>query len=149
MPATFIIFGASGDLTSRKLVPALYKLHRKGRLRDGLRVVGFSRSPFSHDEWRKALAETTAKFAGEEFDPGAWEEFAKNLYYHSGDIGQPDDFDALRDFLKDVEGGQPCPRVYYLSTSSAAAASPKNPRAPRGESSSRNPSAPIWPAHAA
>jgi glucose-6-phosphate 1-dehydrogenase len=116
MPATFVIFGASGDLTSRKLVPALYKLHRKGRLRDGLRVVGFSRSPFSHDEWRKALAETTAKFAGKEFDPAAWAAFAENVFYHAGDIGRAEDFDALRAFLTDVEGGNPCPRVYYLST---------------------------------
>jgi glucose-6-phosphate 1-dehydrogenase len=116
MPATFVIFGASGDLTSRKLVPALYKLHRKGRLRDGLRVVGFSRSPFSHEEWRKSLAETTAKFAGEEFDDAAWAEFSKGVYYHAGDIGHPQDFDSLREFLAEIEGDQRGPRVYYLST---------------------------------
>jgi glucose-6-phosphate 1-dehydrogenase len=116
MPATFVIFGASGDLTSRKLVPALYKLHRKGRLRDGLRVVGFSRSPFSHDEWRTSLAETTAKFAGDDFDETAWKAFANNVYYHAGDIGHAADFDGLRKLLDDLEGGAPSPRVYYLST---------------------------------
>jgi len=50
MPATFVIFGASGDLTSRKLIPALYKLFCKKRLREGLRVVGFSRAAYSHEQ---------------------------------------------------------------------------------------------------
>jgi glucose-6-phosphate 1-dehydrogenase len=115
MPATFVIFGASGDLTSRKLIPALYKLHRKGRLKDGLRVVGFSRSPYSHDQWRAELAESTAKFAGKEFDDASWQQFAANVFYHSGDVGQPDDFNKLAAFLGEIEGGAACPRVYYLS----------------------------------
>jgi glucose-6-phosphate 1-dehydrogenase len=116
MPATFVIFGASGDLTSRKLIPALYKLFRKKRLKDGLRVIGFSRSPYSHDEWRKELAESTAKFAGDEFDAAAWQEFAASLYYHPGDIGEAADFDKLRDFLAQLEEGVPSLRVYYLAT---------------------------------
>jgi glucose-6-phosphate 1-dehydrogenase len=116
MPATFVIFGASGDLTSRKLIPALYKLQCKKRLRDGLRVVGFSRSPFSHDQWRSALAESTAKFAGDDFDRGEWDQFAGNLFYHAGDIGDAADFDRLRDFLAEIEHGAVGTRVYYLAT---------------------------------
>jgi glucose-6-phosphate 1-dehydrogenase len=116
MPATFVIFGASGDLTSRKLVPALYRLHRKGRLRDGAIVVGFSRSPYSHEQWRQELAESCAKFAGDEFDAAVWDAFAKNVYYQPGDISRPADFDNLRDFLADIEGVAAVPRVYYLST---------------------------------
>jgi glucose-6-phosphate 1-dehydrogenase len=115
MPATFVIFGASGDLTSRKLVPALYNLHRKARLRDGLKVVGFSRSPHSHDEWRNELAAGAAKFTGEAFDPSHWAAFAGHVFYHAGDVGQPEDFDRLRKFLAELEGGVPCPRVYYLA----------------------------------
>jgi glucose-6-phosphate 1-dehydrogenase len=116
MPATFVIFGASGDLTSRKLIPALYKLHCKKRLKEGLKVVGFSRSPYSHEEWRKELAETTKKYTGEEFDPARWEEFAGSIYYHSGDIGRAEDFDSLREFLAELEKGESTTRVYYLST---------------------------------
>ena len=116
MPATFVIFGASGDLTSRKLIPALYKLFCKKRLREGLRVVGFSRSPYSHDQWRHELAESTAKFAGEDFHPAVWEQFATNLFYHAGDIGEPRDFDTLRTFLTEIESGAPSTRVYYLAT---------------------------------
>src|SRR3954466_13572054 len=115
MPATFTIFGASGDLTSRKLIPALYKLHCKKRLKGGLRVVGFSRSPYSHDQWRQELAESTKNFAGEDFNPSVWNDFAKNLYYQPGDIDHPGDFDRLSDFLKELEAGVACPRVYYLA----------------------------------
>src|SRR5689334_4058263 len=116
MPATFIIFGASGDLTSRKLIPALYKLHCKKRLKGGLRVVGFSRSPYSHDEWRKELAESTKKFAGEDFSQSVWNDFSKNLFYHAGDIEHPADFDRLSDFLLEIEAGEACTRIYYLAT---------------------------------
>src|SRR5262245_12127093 len=116
MPPTFVIFGASGDLTKRKLVPALYKLHCKKRLKEGLRIVGFSRSSFSHDEWRRELGESTAKFAPEAFDSAQLAEFAKNVFYHAGDIGEAGDFDALRDSLAAIEGGEACLRVYYLAT---------------------------------
>jgi glucose-6-phosphate 1-dehydrogenase len=116
MPGTFVIFGASGDLTSRKLIPALYKLYRKKRLRDGLRVVGFSRSPYTHQQWRDELAESTARHAEAEFDRQAWDQFAANLYYHPGDIGVASDFDALRDALSEIEQGADCTRIYYLAT---------------------------------
>ncbi|QDU87786.1 Glucose-6-phosphate 1-dehydrogenase [Pirellulimonas nuda] len=113
---TFVIFGASGDLTSRKLIPALYNLHRRGRLPEGTRVVGFSRTPYEHDAWRAELAESTQKFVGEKFDKGVWGEFAKNVYYHAGDIGQGEDFAGLDTFLKELEGDASRERVYYLST---------------------------------
>ena len=61
MPHSFVIFGASGDLTSRKLIPALYSMHKKGRLPPETNVIGFSRSHFEHDAWRRSLAETTAQ----------------------------------------------------------------------------------------
>ncbi|MCH7751422.1 MAG: glucose-6-phosphate dehydrogenase, partial [Planctomycetes bacterium] len=108
---SIVIFGASGDLTSRKLVPALYQLFRKGRLKQPLRVVGFSRSPFSHDQWRTRLAESTAKFAGKDFDADKWATFAQQFFYHPGDIGNPDDFAALGRLLDQIEGSGPCGRV--------------------------------------
>ena len=58
MPHTIIIFGASGDLTSRKLVPALYNLCRAGTLPSDTRIVGFSRTPHSDEEWRAASTDT-------------------------------------------------------------------------------------------
>jgi glucose-6-phosphate 1-dehydrogenase len=116
MADTLVIFGASGDLTSRKLTPALFQLFRKGRFKHSLRIVGFSRSKFSHDQWRASLAESTAKFAGGKFEAEKWADFARNIYYHPGDIGQLDDFLALSRMLDELEAGEPARRVYYLST---------------------------------
>ena len=73
MPHTVVIFGASGDLTSRKLIPALFSLHRKGRLPNQTRIVGVARTEFSHDAWRAELAKTTEKYAGKSFDAAAWQ----------------------------------------------------------------------------
>jgi len=116
MAHTIVIFGASGDLTSRKLIPALYLLHQKGRLPKETRVVGVSRTKFSHDAWRAELEKTTRKFTGNEFDATSWAQFAGNVYYQPGDIDQPESFQALKAFLNELEQGQPTTRLYYLST---------------------------------
>ncbi|MCG8450295.1 MAG: glucose-6-phosphate dehydrogenase [Pirellulales bacterium] len=116
MSQTIVIFGASGDLTSRKLLPALYQLFRKGRLARTLHVVGFSRSEFSHEAWRNKLAETTANFVGEKFDVEKWAEFSQQIYYHQGDIGKAEDFQSLSQFLDEIERNKAGNRVYYLST---------------------------------
>ena len=100
MPLSLVIFGASGDLTSRKLVPALFQLFRKGRLPADTRIVGFSRTAFSDDAWRKSLGETTREFNGEHFDQAAWDKFAKSIHYHAGDIGQAADFESLHKRLR-------------------------------------------------
>jgi len=116
MAHTVVIFGASGDLTSRKLIPALYSLHQKGRLPNQTRVVGVARTKFSSEDWRKELTASTQKFAGKEFDAAAWQAFAANVFYLPGDIDQPADFAALAKILEQLEGGASATRVYYLST---------------------------------
>jgi len=113
---SIVIFGASGDLTSRKLIPALYGLYRKKRLPEGTRIVGFSRTAFSDDEWRKKLAETTAEFVGDEFTAESWRAFAQSVFYQPGDIGRREDFIALAERLKILEQGRDASRVYYLAT---------------------------------
>jgi glucose-6-phosphate 1-dehydrogenase len=114
---TIAIFGASGDLTSRKLIPALYSLYRKKRLPEPTRVVGFSRTPLSDEQWRGKLAETTAQFAGGEFTSESWQAFAQSIHYQPGDIGQPGDFTALAARIESFEkGSSQCTRLYYLAT---------------------------------
>ncbi len=114
---TIIIFGASGDLTSRKLIPALYSLFRKKRLPEPTRVVGFSRTEFTDDAWREKLAESTAQFAAGEFTRESWNKFAESIFYQPGDIGNAENFGALGDRLKAIEaGGAECTRLYYLAT---------------------------------
>ena len=63
-----VIFGANGDLTKRKLIPALYSLHQKGRLLKGTRIVGVARTKFSDEAWRDELAASTQKFIGKSFE---------------------------------------------------------------------------------
>jgi glucose-6-phosphate 1-dehydrogenase len=119
MPHTIVIFGASGDLTSRKLIPALYELYRKKRLPEQTRIVGFSRTPFSHEAWREKLAASTAHFAGKGFDAAVWAEFAPAIFYHAGDIGTAGNFLSLQQLLGDLEGDAGAIRIYYLSTAPA------------------------------
>ncbi|MEP4680472.1 MAG: glucose-6-phosphate dehydrogenase, partial [Rhodopirellula bahusiensis] len=116
MSHTIVIFGASGDLTSRKLVPALFRLFSRGRLPESTRIVGVSRSPYEHSEWRKSLRETTERFVGKSFSSEAWESFAPNIYYQAGDIKDGDSFQSLAKFLDEIEEGKSTGRVYYLST---------------------------------
>jgi glucose-6-phosphate 1-dehydrogenase len=117
MPHTIVIFGASGDLTSRKLVPALYNLFRGGTLPADTRIVGYSRTPMSDDAWRTSLRETTAKHAeGGHFDEKAWTDFAARIHYQPGDIGQSADMEKLKERLAALEGAAAVTRVYYLAT---------------------------------
>ncbi|MCE9608384.1 MAG: glucose-6-phosphate dehydrogenase [Planctomycetia bacterium] len=116
MATTIVIFGASGDLTSRKLIPSLYQLHRKKRLPEETRIVGSSRTPFSHEAWRKQLGETTHQFCGKDFDEKLWTEFAAKIFYHAGDLGSDADMAALKKTLEEIEGSQSVSRIYYLAT---------------------------------
>jgi len=117
MPTTIVIFGASGDLTSRKLVPALYNLMRAGTLPAETRIVGFSRTPHSDAEWRASLRESTAQHAGGgPLDEVVWNRFAETCFYQPGDIARAEDFAGLADRLAAIEGAEPTTRVYYLAT---------------------------------
>jgi glucose-6-phosphate 1-dehydrogenase len=117
MAHTIVIFGASGDLTSRKLVPALYSLARARSLPPGTRIVGFSRTPLSDEEWRASLRESTARHCDcGPLDEAAWAAFARRLHYQPGDIGRPEDFPTLEARLAALEGSGEAARVYYLAT---------------------------------
>lgn len=116
MANSIVIFGASGDLTSRKLIPALYSLFCKKYLPPDSVIVGVARSPFTHQEWRDALRETTKQFSRRYTDE-RWEEFSKRVFYFSGDVSKPEDFVKLRQQLHVIEANENANRVYYLSVS--------------------------------
>ncbi|MBL8056200.1 MAG: glucose-6-phosphate dehydrogenase [Anaerolineales bacterium] len=115
LPTTLVIFGASGDLTQRKLLPALFNLQRKGRLSGPLRIVGFARRPWSDDDFRAQLRAGLEQFAPKDFDPARWEAFAANIHYFRGDLTTAADFERLEQVLAALEGG-PTHRLYYLAT---------------------------------
>jgi glucose-6-phosphate 1-dehydrogenase len=79
-----VIFGASGDLTHRKLIPSLYDLHRQGALPERTKIVGVSRTPMSDEEFRAKLRPSAEKFSGG-FEPEAWTRFARSVHYQPGD----------------------------------------------------------------
>jgi glucose-6-phosphate 1-dehydrogenase len=109
---TIVIFGASGDLTSRKLVPALYNLLRKGRLPARCNVVGYARRPYSDDEFRALMREAVGKAM--DLDE-RWTEFESCLWYVRGDLETPEDYAGLHTRLREIEG-EPANRLYYLAT---------------------------------
>ncbi|GAB4546308.1 MAG: glucose-6-phosphate dehydrogenase [Anaerolineae bacterium] len=112
---TVVIFGASGDLTQRKLIPALFNLCRKGRLPENLKIVGVSRSQFSHEQFRDKLKQGAMEFTGKTWDSAAWDDFIPRVFYFAGDAVQPEAVRELDAFLCGLENGS-ANRLYYLST---------------------------------
>jgi len=93
-----VIFGASGDLARRKLIPALYDLAKEGLLNPKSYVVGYSRSPMTDDEFRKYCREAVDKFARiKPIDEALWRDFEKRLYYEQADYGSMDDQTRVAD----------------------------------------------------
>ncbi len=118
MSCSFVIFGASGDLTSRKLVPALYRLYRQKRLPEPTQIVGCARTDYSDDAWREELRASTQQFAGGDFEAEVWESFARRITYVPLDIGQLADFQRLASHLAEHEPQDTeVTRIYYLATS--------------------------------
>jgi glucose-6-phosphate 1-dehydrogenase len=95
MSTAIVIFGASGDLTARKLIPGLYNNLRKKRLPDQTRVIGFSASPFTDEEFRQKMRQAVQTFAPADFDEGEWASFARNLHYQTGQFENDGDYAAL------------------------------------------------------
>jgi glucose-6-phosphate 1-dehydrogenase len=111
---TVVIFGASGDLTQRKLFPALYNLFRKGRLPSNTRIVGVARRPYDDDKFRALMLDGVNEFSPGSFIPETWKSFASLLHYSQIDISAPDDYGTLNNVLEALEN-VPANRLYYLS----------------------------------
>ncbi len=114
-----VIFGANGDLTKRKLMPALYRLAYDRRLAAGFAVIGTSRSAMSDDQFREKMLESVKEFSEDtEVQDDVWKTFAAGLFYVAGDIGSPKLYEDVAAKLKEVEakrqtGGNV---LFYLST---------------------------------
>ncbi|MEM7228545.1 MAG: glucose-6-phosphate dehydrogenase [Planctomycetota bacterium] len=113
-----VIFGASGDLTSRKLIPALYEMDRAGRLPEGTTIIGFSRTPMSDDAWRDVLEPWARKHA-KDFDDASWRTFAQRLRYLAGSATEPAAYDDLKSTIAaiDAEKNTDGRVLFYLSVS--------------------------------
>ncbi|HLI51746.1 MAG TPA: glucose-6-phosphate dehydrogenase [Thermomicrobiaceae bacterium] len=118
-PCAMVIFGATGDLTRRKLVPALYNLAIEGLLPPGFSVVGYARRPWSDDEFRQHLREGVDQFSRRRpVEPGVWDPFAQGISYIQGEFEDTSDFKRLAGALDqlDRDRGTAGNRIYYLAT---------------------------------
>ncbi|NEO53477.1 MAG: glucose-6-phosphate dehydrogenase [Okeania sp. SIO3B5] len=116
-PQILIIFGASGDLTQRKLVPALYQMKLERRLPPELTIVGVARREWSHDYFREQMRTGVEEFGGGLQSEELWNDFAKGIFYSPGNIDKPEDYQKLKELLSqiDEERGTRGNRVFYLS----------------------------------
>jgi len=116
-PDTLIVmFGGNGDLSRRKLIPALWRLHQEGLLPGNWRIIGNSRNEFSDEAFDTFAKEAITEFCGLEPDGEAWDVFADRLSYVSEEF-TPDNTDAVRDAVLAAErdlGGEVC-RLFYLA----------------------------------
>jgi glucose-6-phosphate 1-dehydrogenase len=117
-PFTLVIFGASGDLARRKLIPALFHLKASGYLPERYAVIGFSRTPMTNEAYRevmrKALSEAVQD-GGEQV--AADDPLIGALHYHAGDADKPESFKSLKAMVEQIERERDLPgnRLFYLS----------------------------------
>ena len=116
---TVVLFGASGDLAKRKVIPAMFDLARHNSLGPQYAIVGYARTPMNDESFRASIGDA-AKNMSEigPIDPKKWEEFASNLYYQPGEYGKAEDFVKLAQRLKELESEKKLAgnRLFYLST---------------------------------
>lgn len=114
-PCLVVIFGATGDLTQRKLFPSLFALYQNRLLPEQVCVVGVARSRLSHEDFRKAMRKSVQKKADQ--DPSSWNLFSERIFYQPISYDEQESFNVLKAFLQDLDssfatGGN---RLFYLA----------------------------------
>ena len=115
LPTSIVIFGASGDLTQRKLVPSLFNLYRKGRMPKEFHIVGYGGTAFTDDQFRTHLKKGLEQFASFKYKSEEWDFFATSLAYQQGRYTELEDFKKLGALLKNWESNSGN-RIYYMAT---------------------------------
>jgi glucose-6-phosphate 1-dehydrogenase len=118
-PCILVIFGATGDLTARKLIPALYNLTREGQLSPQFVCVGFARREKTHEQFRNEMYEAITKFSRvKPIDESLWNNFKEQIFYHKSEFHDDAGYENLQSFLNQLDGrfGTKGNRVFYLST---------------------------------
>ncbi|MDB6036469.1 MAG: glucose-6-phosphate 1-dehydrogenase [Verrucomicrobiales bacterium] len=118
-PCSIVIFGASGDLTARKLIPAFYHLFMAKALPTPFHIIGFARREKTDDQWREELHAALQQFSRTKpVDEAVWMEFSKNISYCQGDFSQPEDYKKLEGQLANLKNEQLRHNLlFYLATS--------------------------------
>ncbi len=118
-PCILVIFGATGDLTARKLLPAIYNLAREGQLPSQFAVVGFARREKTDEEFRSEMKEAINQYSRvKPVDEAVWKNFEQQIFYHRSEFPDDSGYQSLDQKLKELDGrfGTKGNRVFYLST---------------------------------
>lgn len=119
-PCTIVVFGATGDLTARKLLPAIYNLAYDAHLSSHTAVVGFARGPHTHETFRQQMSKAIEQFSRiRTKDISFQNEFANKIFYNQSDFEQSQGYENLKKLLLDIDQnlGTEGNRIYYLATS--------------------------------
>jgi len=117
-PTVVVIFGASGDLTARKLVPAIFNLGVDNLLPNDFHLIGYSRSEIEDDEFRKSADEAIEEFSRRPLNKDIWERVRQHMVYHAGGYDDADSFKKLAERIDRIEKdlGREVQRLFYIST---------------------------------
>lgn len=118
-PCILVIFGATGDLTARKLIPAIYNLAREGQLPSQFACVGFARREKTHEQFRQEMLTAINNFSRvKPVEESLWNTFKEQIFYHQSEFHLDDGYQKLSAFLNELDGrfGTKGNRVFYLST---------------------------------
>jgi glucose-6-phosphate 1-dehydrogenase len=121
-PCVLVIFGATGDLTARKILPAIYNLRRAGLLPAETSVIGFARRPWSDDEFRTQMRAAVEEHSRVALEEAMWSDFAPCLFYQQGDFANRASFRDLAERLEQIDAarGTKANRLFYLATPPSA-----------------------------
>src|SRR5438270_3168610 len=116
-PCSIVIFGATGDLTHRKLVPALYNVAADGELPPAVTIVGFARRKKRDEEFRRDLEEATRKFSRQPVRDEIWKTFGQSIFYHQSEFGDESGYEQLVKRLDEIDKthGTRGNRLFYFA----------------------------------
>ncbi|MDX2111682.1 MAG: glucose-6-phosphate dehydrogenase [Verrucomicrobiota bacterium] len=117
-PTIVVIFGASGDLTKRKLLPAIYNLSLDNLLPTDFHFIGFGRTPLPVEQFRDEMEKSVTEFSRRPLNAGIWGHLAANLHYHAGDYSDPKAFTALAGIIDEIQSAakRDYQLLFYIST---------------------------------
>ena len=117
-PTVIVIFGASGDLTARKLVPALFNLLMDRLLPDRFFLIGYGRKSVADEEFRRTLRDSLNSHSRRPIEEEIWNQLAPGVSFHNGAYDDPSSFLSLKSKIEKIEKlvGQPVQTIFYLST---------------------------------
>jgi glucose-6-phosphate 1-dehydrogenase len=121
-PCIVVVFGATGDLAHRKILPAFYNLRRAGLLPSETSIVGYSRRPYTDAAFADEMKQAVSEHSRNAVEDALWSDFAQTIHYQQGDFGKAADYARLAERLDQIDAAAGCRgnRLFYLATPPSA-----------------------------